>query len=197
MSTLTTDTETAVNSLITQLISLILSAYYLIRVCITLNSYDFRLLLSILILIPVNVAYVVVLGRWQYEANAGIFSQVGKLTGYLAERVSNIFLIRSYTNEKAEEKNGLAAAQALYRAKVRSAKVNLVGNAAASFMEMLQRGVPILFGMYLLQKQAITMEQWVAFFLFVGQVISQVTSVVSTWSSRFRGWKPWPGTGKK
>ena len=34
--------------------------------------------------------------------------------------------------------------------------------------------------MYLLQQQAITMQQWVAFFLFVGQVITQVNSVVST-----------------
>lgn len=183
MSTLTNDTETAVTSLITQLISIVPSLYYLVRVCLTLNSYDFRLLLSILILIPINLAYVIILGRWQYEANAGIFQQVGRLTGYLAERVSNIFLIRAYTNEKAEEKNGLDAAQQLYKAKIRSAKVTLVSDAGATVMEILQRGVPILFGMYLLQQQAITMQQWVAFFLFVGQVITQVNSVVSTWTS--------------
>ena len=103
--------------LITQLISIIPSVYYLVRVCLTLNSYDFRLLLSILILIPINLAYVIILGRWQYEANAGIFQQVGRLTGYLAERVSNIFLIRAYTNEKAEEKNGLTRPSSCTRPK--------------------------------------------------------------------------------
>ena len=58
MSTLTNDTETAVTSLITQLISIIPSVYYLVRVCLTLNSYDFRLLLSILILIPINLSLI-------------------------------------------------------------------------------------------------------------------------------------------
>lgn len=183
MSTLTTDTETAVNSLIAQLITLIPNIYYLIRVCMTLHGYDFRLLISILILVPVNVIYVVILGRWQYEVNAGIFNQVGRLTAYLAERVSNILLIRTYTNEQEEERNGLEAAQKLYRAKVRSAKVSMIGNAAANLMELLQRAVPIVFGMYLLQRQYITMEQWVAFFLFIGQIITRVNGVASSWTS--------------
>lgn len=110
MSTLTNDTDTAVKSLISQLVSLIPGIYYLVRVCMTLRSYDFRLLLSILLLIPVNILYVVVLGRWRYEVNAGINSRIGRLTAYLAERVSNIYLIRSFTNEAQEEKNGLEAA---------------------------------------------------------------------------------------
>lgn len=183
MSTLTNDTQTAVSSLITQLISLIPSLYYLVRVCMTLNSYDVRLLISILVLIPVNVVYVVILGRWQYEVNAGVFSQVGKLTGYLAERVANIFLIRAYNRESAEEEQGLETAGRLYRAKILSAKVTLVSEAAANLMEILQRGLPIVFGMYLLQRKYITMQEWVAFFLFVSQVISRVNSVVSAWSS--------------
>lgn len=83
MSTLTNDVDTAVKSLISQLVSLIPGIYYLIRVCMTLSSYDIRLLLSILVLIPIQIFYVVVLGRWQYEVNAGINNWVGKLTAYL------------------------------------------------------------------------------------------------------------------
>ena len=182
MSTVTNDTETAVSSLITQLVSLLPSVYYLVRVCMTLNSYDFRLLISILVLIPVEVIYVVVLGRWQYEVNAGIFDRIGKLTAYLAERVSNIYLIRSFTTEKQEEKNGLDAAGGLYHAKVRAAKVGAAANLGSTFLELLQRGLPIVFGMILLQQGAITMQEWVAFFLFLGQVITKVNDVISTWS---------------
>ncbi len=182
MSTVTNDTETAVSSLIAQLVSLIPSVYYLVRVCMTLNSYDFRLLISILVLIPVEVIYVVVLGRWQYEVNAGIFDRIGKLTAYLAERVSNIYLIRSFTTEKQEEKNGLDAAGGLYHAKVRAAKVSAAANLGSTFLELLQRGLPIVFGMILLQQGAITMQEWVAFFLFLGQVITKVNDVISTWS---------------
>lgn len=182
LSAITNDTETAVQSLITQLISLLPSIYYIVRVLITLRGYDIRLLLSMLVLIPVNILYVVVVGRWKYEVNAGIFRKVGSLTGFLAERVSNFFLIRSFTNEEQEQKNGYQAAKGLYRAKVRSAKVTLVADALANVLDVLQRCVPIVFGLYLLKMHYITMEQWIAFFLFVGQLIAQVNSIISTWS---------------
>ena len=180
-STLTNDCETAVNSLVSQLISLIPNVYYLVRVCMTLNSYDFSLLLSVLILVPVNIAYVVILGRWKYEVNAGIFARIGSLTGYLAERVTNIFLIRSYTNEKQEEENGVRAAGELYHARVRAAKVTMLSDLGANLMEVLQKGLPIVFGMILLQRNVITMPEWIAFFLFVTQIITRINGVVSSW----------------
>ncbi len=182
MSTLTNDVDNAVKSMISQLVSMIPSIYYLIRVCMTLDSYDWRLLLSVLILVPVNVIYVVVLGRWRYEVNAGIYGKIGKLTGFLAERVSNIFLIRSFTNEKQEEENALEAAKGLYDANVRAAKVSFAANIAGNAMEVLQRGVPIVFGMILLKNKIINMREWIAFFLFVGNVITRVNGVVSIWT---------------
>ena len=181
MSTLTNDTDTAVRSIISQLVKLIPAVYYLVKVCLTLGSYDWRLLLSVFILIPVNIIYVVVLGRWRYEVNAGIFGSIGRLTGYLAERVSNIFLIRSYTNEQKEEENGINAAKGLYKANVRSAKVTLASGVAGTVMEALQRGVPIIFGMILLRNGVITMPQWVAFFLFTNQIFSKINNLVGTW----------------
>jgi len=182
MSTLTNDTDTAVKSIISQLTSLIPALYYLYKVCVTLNSYDYRLLVSIFVLIPVEVIYVVVLGRWRYETNAGIYGQIGKLTAYLAERVSNVYLIRSFTNEKQEEENGLAAAKGLYHANVRAAKVSFAANIGGSVMELLQRGLPIIFGIYLLQRGAINMKQWIAFFLFIGQIISRVNDAIGLWT---------------
>lgn len=107
---------------------------------------------------------------------------IGKLTAYWAERVTNIYLIRSFTNEKQEDKNGLEAAQGLYKANVRSAKVTFAGNMTANLMELLQRGVLIVFGMILLQNKYINMQQWIAFFPFTGQVITRVNSVLTTWS---------------
>ena len=182
ISTITNDTETAVSTLISQLISMIPTLYYLVKVCITLNGYDVRLLISVLILVPVNVAFVVIVGRWNYEVNAGIFQQVGRLTGYLAERVSNLFLIRSFTNEEVETARGLEAAKGLYTAKIRGARVTLFSDSIANLLDILQRSVPIIFGVYLLKGNYFTMEQWIAFFLFFSQIISQVNKVVSMWS---------------
>lgn len=111
-----------------------------------------------------NIAYVVALGRWRYEVNVGIYSRIGRLTAFLAERVTNIYLIRSFTNEKEEEKKGLEAARGRYDADMKSARVSFVASIASSVMELLQRGVPIIFGMILLQKKYINMQQWIAFF---------------------------------
>lgn len=182
MSTITNDTETAVSTLISQLISMIPTLYYLVKVFITLNGYDVRLLISVLILVPLNVAFVVVVGRWRYEVNAGIFQQIGSLTAYLAERVSNLFLIRSFTNEEHETTKGLEAAKGLYLAKIRGARVTFFSDSIATLLDILQRSVPIIFGVYLLKGKYITMEQWIAFFLFVSQIINQANKIVSMWS---------------
>lgn len=182
LSTITNDTETAVTTLITQLISLIPTIYYIVKVFITINGYDVRLLISVLILVPINIAYVIIVGRWKYEVNAGIFRQVGSLTAYLAERVSNLFLIRSFTNEEFETSKGVEAAKGLYSAKIRSARVSFFADGIASLLDILQRSIPIIFGVYLLKAKYITMEQWIAFFLFIGQIINQVNQIVSMWS---------------
>ena len=58
LSAITNDTETAVNSLVNQLISLLPSIYYLVRVLLTLRSYDIRLLVSVLVLIQIGRAHV-------------------------------------------------------------------------------------------------------------------------------------------
>lgn len=183
LSTITNDTETATEAIVTQLISLIPSLYYVFRVFFTINHYDIRLLISVLILIPVNMICIIILGRWKYEVNANIFRHVGGLTGYLAERVANIILIRTYTNEKKELQNGIDVSKGLYDANVRSAKVTLVGDGINTILEVLQRGVPIIFGVFLLKDNYINMEQWIAFFLFVGLLIPQVNSIMGIWTS--------------
>lgn len=183
LSTITNDTETAVNAIVTQLISLIPSLYYVFRMLSTLNNYDIRLLISVLILIPLNVIFVVIIGRWRYEVNANIFRRIGSLTGYLAERVANILLIRSYTNEKKELHNGIEASKGLYDANLRAARVTFVADGVSSIMEVLQRGVPIIFGVILLKGNYITMQQWITFFLAIGLIITQVNSIISIWNS--------------
>lgn len=182
MSTITNDTEAAVTILITQLITLFPTLYYIIKVFLAINAYDVRLLLSILVLVPINIAFVIIVGRWRYEVNAGIYRKVGGLTAYLAERVSNLFLIRSFTNEEFETKKGIEAAKGLYSAKIRSARVSFFADGISSLLDILQRSVPIIFGVYLLKAKAITMEQWIAFFLFINQIISQVNKIVGMWS---------------
>lgn len=183
LSTITNDTETATEAIVTQLISLIPSLYYVFRVFFTINNYDIRLLISVLILIPVNMICIVILGRWKYEVNANIFRHIGGLTGYLAERVANIILIRTYTNEQKELQNGIDVSKGLYDANVRSAKVNLVNDGINTILDVLQRGVPIIFGVFLLKGNYINMEQWIAFFLFVGLLIPQVNSIMGIWTS--------------
>ena len=183
LSTITNDTDTAVNAIVAQLITLIPSLYYVFRMLSTLNNYDIRLLVSVLVLIPLNVIFVVIIGRWRYEVNANIFRRIGSLTGYLAERVANILLIRSYTNEQKELHNGIHAAKGLYDANLRAAKVNFVADGVSTIMEVLQRGVPIIFGVILLKGNYITMQQWIAFFLSIGLIITQVNNIVSIWNS--------------
>ncbi len=93
-SAVTNDLEESVRLLVSLMIRILPSLYYLIAAILTIGKYDFLLVLSILIPLPLRYLEMVFVGRWNYRAQAGIFQRIGVLTGYLAERVKNLPLIK-------------------------------------------------------------------------------------------------------
>lgn len=183
MSIVTNDTEIAVNAIVSLLISTLPTLYLVWRTFSTVGNYDMRLMISVMVVIPLNVVISIIVGRWRYKANDGINRQVGALTGFLAERVANIPLIHSYTNETQEAANGEIVAKGLYKAKLRASKVTFAADGMSSVMDILQRSVSILFGVMLMGSGDITQKQWIAFFLYVNLLIPKINDLVSLWSS--------------
>lgn len=182
-SAVTNDVESSVNSLVGFMISVLPGLYYIVSATLTVGEYDILLLLSILVLLPLKWIYMVVISRKLHDSQVSIFQRIGALTGYLAERVKNLPLIKQFTNEPEELKNGTAAIEELRKANMHKVKVGCVGTGISSLISLMQHMVTIVFGVILLQKGRITIAQWVAFFLFAAQINSRFSELINYWET--------------
>lgn len=182
-SAISNDVESAVTSLVGFMVSVLPGMYYIVAATVTVGEYDILLLLSILVLLPLKWLYMVVISRKLHDSQVSIFQRIGVLTGYLAERVKNLPLIKQFTNEPEELENGTAAIEDLRKANMRKVKVGCVSTAISSVLGLMQHLVTIVFGVILLQKGRITIEQWIAFFLFASQINSRFSELIGYWKT--------------
>ena len=180
-SAITNDLEAGVGGLASLIVSLIPTIYYIVAALFVVGDFDRLLLVPILILLPVKYVYMVVVSRWMYKAQVGIYQRIGVLTGYLGERVKNLPLIKQFCTEKEEHENGQTASKNLFDARVHSTKVTCADSGIATAINLLQHMGNIIFGAILLQQGRITAADWVAFFLFSSTINARFGDLIYTW----------------
>ena len=95
--------------------------YYVGGALMRIGGFHWMLVLSIVAILPFKYLYARVTGRCSYRLFAKSYEEVGNLTGYLAERIRSLSLIKVYTNEKEELNNGQTAAGHLRKVDLRMA----------------------------------------------------------------------------
>ena len=180
-SAITNDLEAGVGGLASLIVSVIPTIYYIVAALFVVGDFDRLLLIPILILLPVKYVYMVVVSRWMYKAQVGIYQRIGVLTGYLGERVKNLPLIKQFCTEKEEHENGQTASKNLFDARMHSTKVTCADSGIATAINLLQHMGNIIFGAILLQRGRITAADWVAFFLFSSTINARFGDLISTW----------------
>ncbi|XCP83879.1 ABC transporter ATP-binding protein [Roseburia hominis] len=183
MSVLTNDATTAAQLLVEFLVGFLPTIYYVLTALKTISSYNVWLMVSIFLLLPVKIVYTIVIGRWKYKTQYGVFKEIGGLTAYLAERVRSLSLIKTYTNEKNELKNGEQAAHKLFNANMRVNKLQCVITALATLIGMLQTMTVMVFGVVLLKRGDITIQQWVAFYMFSATLSTSFDNLIGYWTN--------------
>lgn len=181
MSVITNDATTATELLVEFLVGFLPTVYYAVTALKTISSYNVWLMLSVFILLPVKIIYTVFVGRWQYKTQFGVFSQIGNLTAYLAERVRSLSLIKTYTNEEKELKNGENAAYGLFDAYMQVNKLQCVVSALSTLIGMAQTMTVMVFGVVLLKRGDITLQQWIAFFMFSSTLSTSFDNLINYW----------------
>ena len=182
-SAVTNDLEESVQLLVSMMISLLPSLYYLGSAIATIAEYDWLLVLSVLIPLPLRYIEMVVVGRWNYRTQAGIYQRIGVLTGYLAERVKNLPLIKQFCTEEQELENGKTASQDLFKANMNATKVSSISTGVSTMITVIQQIIIVFFGVILLQNGRIDISQWVAFFMFSATISSRFITLVQNWQS--------------
>lgn len=182
-SAVTNDLEESVRLLVNLMITVLPSFYYLGGAVLNISQYDPLLVVSVLLPLPLQYIYMVVIGRWNYRTQAKIYQRIGTLTGYLAERVKNLPLIKQFCTEKEELKNGNAASSDLFQANMDAAKITCVSTGVSALLSVIQQIVVILFGVILLRIGRIDIREWIAFFLFSSTIFTRFTTLVQNWQS--------------
>lgn len=182
-SAVTNDLEESVRLLVNLMITVLPSFYYLGAAVLNISQYDPLLVVSVLLPLPLQYIYMVIIGRWNYRTQAKIYQRIGTLTGYLAERVKNLPLIKQFCTEKEELENGKTASADLFRANMDATKITCVSTGISALISVIQQMAVILFGVILLRIGRIDMGEWIAFFLFSSTIFSRFTTLVQNWQS--------------
>ena len=181
MSTMTNDATTATEYLVEFLVGFLPTIYYVAAALQTISSYNVWLMVSVFLLLPLKLIYAVFVGRWQYRTQFGVFKEIGSLTAYLAERVRTLMLIKTYTNEERELKNGEKTSYGLFDANMKVNKLNCVITALTTLLGMAQVMVVMVFGVLLLKRGDIDIQQWVAFYMFSGTLSTSFSTLIDYW----------------
>lgn len=153
------------------------SLYRLVGVLLILNSYNWRLVALEAVMFPVIFLVSFFSGRVGFTWNNRIQGKIAELGGYLSEILVNVPLVKVFVKEKAEEEKGREAIEGIYQTR----KKYLAFSSAISFLSssegIVQTVVVVLGGAALVNAGHITMEQWIAFYLYATNLARLLQSI--------------------
>lgn len=184
----TTDDTTKLSDLLAYGIGNILSSVYgIVGAFLILFSYDWRLAAAEVGILLVSIGIGILNGRINFKYNVKIQAKLAKLTGFISEILVNIPLVKSFVNEKKEEKRGKGYIKELF-------KVNFIfhifGHLFGLFnnlVRVLQTIIIILLGIYLISRELITIDIWIAFYLYAEGLLTSVSILMGNWVLVKRG----------
>ena len=181
MSAITNDASAALTDFVNIIIYLIPDIYYVVMAMKRIGEYHWLLAASCFFLLPAKYLYAWLMGRKVQTNTAILYGKIGELTGYLADRISHLPLIKTYTNEGTEEKKGKAVAHKLFRANMKLVYLDNISQGIVSALDVLQKFIVLVIAVILLQQGKIDISMWMAFFLFSQNLFSNVDEVFELW----------------
>lgn len=181
MSAITNDASSALTDFANVLVYLIPDIYYVVMAMRRISEYHWTLALSCFIMFPLKYLYAWLMGRQVQVNNAILYGKIGELTGFLADRINHLPLIKTYTNEEKEGENGRTVAHKLYKANMKLVYLDNLSEGIVSALDVLQKFAVIVVAVILLQQGKIDMAMWLGFFLFSQNLFSNMDQVFEQW----------------
>lgn len=181
MSAVINDAGSAVLDFVNIIIYLLPDIYYIVLAIKRINEYHWILAISCLAMIPIKYLYAWIMGRQFQKNSAVLYGNIGILTGFLADRISHLPLIKTYVNEEKETKNGEKAAHEILKTNMKIVRLDNVAQAAVSVIDILQKFVVVVVAVILIQKGEIDIAMWLAFFLFSQNLFPYLDQIFELW----------------
>src|SRR5699024_9163475 len=145
-------------------------SYSMIGVVVILFTYDWRLAAGVLIYIPIYAGSNIWYGKWKYRTNKTTHNRLSTLTQFFAELLSNVPLIKSFAMEQTENERGREKIQYYYKASFRRAVVDWLQNPLYGVFDLLHERFLMRFDIYLISIQAVRLDVWFSFCMYVGML---------------------------
>lgn len=181
MSAITNDSNAALN-LVNIVVNLVPAVYYVVGAMVRIQEYHWILALSCFVLFPIKYLYAFIMGRVLQKSSARVNDRIGALTGFLADRISHLPLVKAFTNEQREREAGEGACWELFKANMRIVHQDNIAIGIVSVIDVLQKFVVIVVAVLLLQRGLIDLAAWLAFFLFTQNLFSYIDSIFDYWT---------------
>lgn len=183
ISRVTTDVST-ISALIMQVFILALTSLYAtVRLFVQIRSYDPRLMVATLVLLPLQVVIGGIAGHLKFGLSDQVNRRTAELTEAISERTSQAMLIKSFSAQEREEHTVGQRAKAFYKISIQNAWVTNFVSPVYVLVGALQFIVIVMVGRGFYSDGSITLVQWVAYFAFANQIINYLTAYTGYWTS--------------
>ena len=183
ISRVTTDIST-ISALIMQVFLLALTSLYsTVRLLVQIRSYNSRLMVATLALLPLQVVIGVLAGQLKFGLSDQVNRRTAELTEAVSERTGQAMLIKSFSAQEREDQAVGRRAKAYYKTSILNSWVANFVSPVYVLVGALQFIVIVLVGRGFYSDGSITLAQWVAYFAFANQIINNLTAYTGYWTS--------------
>lgn len=185
ISRITTDI-TRISQLIMQVfVAILTSAYSLIITLKKIGSYDQKLMIALIAVLPLNFIIAFVMGKMRFGVLDLVNEKNAELTQTIAERTNNLLLVKSYGKEEQEFQTGQKKMVGLYKSTILDSWLGLATPMYA-LVGAMQFIVIVMVGRNFYASGALSLAQWIAYYGFAMNIVNQLTAYCGYWTT-FKG----------
>lgn len=166
ISRVTMDTS-MVSYLVFYLISMFTMIYTLIITLIAMFEISSKMTSSLLLVIPWSIGVCIISGRLVSKANDNRQSAYAKLTSYIADRLFNIKLVKSYGTEEKEADTNRNMTEQLYKADKKLGIVQMIVQPLTYSVSALCKALMLVYGGILVARGEITAGNLVTLVMYI------------------------------
>lgn len=159
------------------------NVYVFIGSLVMLFSYDWRLAVSQMIILPLCYVLGIVAGRFYYRYQDRIQGGLSGLTEYLAQILNKFSLVKFFGQENKEEKRGNAFIDAYFKARYTNQVAITLVSVANTVTDIARTLVVIFFGIFLIRQEVITVDIWIAFYLYSEELYVNFAVLTDAWQN--------------
>lgn len=183
LTAITSDASAIVELVVGLCTSAFSNVVYIIGALGVIGTYHPRLLLITLVVIPFYVLYAAYFGKWTLHTTYKVRMQIGNLTGYLADRIRNLPLIKSSAMEEQEAEKGTGTIQQLYKANMNNHYLYGINLTFSGLVTVIITAGSVVCGSFLLKNSEITLDDWIAFYLYMPTITTRLENLFNMWTS--------------